>query len=220
MGNRALAGMSGAAKGFERGINNMFEIMQAKDRLKMEREKFDINKQQSKLNLKKLSYELDPERLAQADKMEKDKIKLGELEFKIKQQKLDTTESENAREVETHRSDLEIKRAMLQRMFPGGLKVDQGGNLAPGTSITQDGMTIKSKQPSRWEIDKEARTRANAIVKNPNFMPPAGADFGKVYSKLYEQEHKRLMETHRPGNRGSANTSKKPAEERADWWNV
>ena len=220
MGNRALAGMSGAAKGFERGINNMFEIMQAKDRMKMKREEFDINKQQSKLNLKKLSYELDPERLAQAETLEKDKIKLGETKLKIQQQTLDAAESENKREVEKDRREVEIQQAMLQRMFPGGLKGDQGGPLAPGTSITQDGMTIKSKQPSRWEIDKEARTRANAIVKNPNFMPPAGADFGKVYSGLYEREHKRLMETHRPGNRGSANTSKKPAEERADWWNV
>lgn len=154
MGNRALAGMSGAAKGFERGINNMFEIMQAKDRLKMEREKFDINKQQSKLNLKKLSYELDPERLAQAETLEKDKIKLGETKLKIQQQTLDAAESENKREVEKDRREVEIQQAMLQRMFPGGLKGDQGGPLAPGTSITQGGITIKGPKQGDGRASK------------------------------------------------------------------
>ena len=59
-----LAIGEGLARGFDNASKNFLASMKAVQDLKIEREKFDIDKKVSKLQLQKLEYDLDPVQLA------------------------------------------------------------------------------------------------------------------------------------------------------------
>jgi hypothetical protein len=62
---------SGAAGGFNAGVQNLFRIKQAGIELKINREKLDTQNKIDTLRIKQMEHELDPETLDYQDKMRK-----------------------------------------------------------------------------------------------------------------------------------------------------
>jgi len=90
--------LSGAAQGFNQGVQNLVRIKQAGIQLQMEREKFDIDKKISNLQLKKYEQELDPEIFETKKKALGFETKIKEQEFGLNELKIkEAQKKENAK---------------------------------------------------------------------------------------------------------------------------
>lgn len=90
--------LEGAAKGFNQGVQNLARIKEAGIRLKMDQEKFEIDKKISNLQLQKVEQDLDPEMFEMRKKALGFETKIKEQEFGLNELKIkEAQKKENAK---------------------------------------------------------------------------------------------------------------------------
>jgi hypothetical protein len=100
MDERGLSVLSGIAEGINRATSNLVNISLAKQKLNMEKERFDVDKKVKNALLKKYEYDYGPEAIAQKKLEEKQANQLFDINFKIKQGQIGKAEQEARKERE------------------------------------------------------------------------------------------------------------------------
>lgn len=150
-----LAIGAGLAKGFDSASRNFMASMQAVQQMKMQREKFNLDKKMSDLQMKKLSFDLDPEVHAQKKTLMDKKIKAMDSLMSLQEAKASEIMNRRKTEFTDMQKQLQtIKSLELQfPEFTGRLSADQKGMRlnaqGPTKSIPEDiysKMTVQAKE--------------------------------------------------------------------------
>ena len=106
--------LAGIGKGYMQAASNIFAISQAQEKLKQERDMFDIKKKQYKLDLRKAEYELSPEALERKKKMDDAELKLDESTIAAKEVTTKIAKSEEMRNVEKHEAGMKVLEGLTR----------------------------------------------------------------------------------------------------------
>ena len=110
--------LAGIGKGYMQAADNLYAITQARDKLKKDDEKWQLDKKQMKLDLEKMEYEASPEQRALADKLTQAQIKQAEAGREAKKGALNIAESKHRLELETFRRDAATELNTMRRYEP------------------------------------------------------------------------------------------------------
>jgi len=132
---------SRTVQGFNRGVNNLFRIRQAKAQNEREEEKFAIDKKVANLQLKKVERDLDPEIFEMKKKALGYQSKIQEQTYKLNTLKINDAEKGAKQTVEASAARAEslgldfsmeeggVKFATKKRRFGGGITFPQDINI-------------------------------------------------------------------------------------------
>jgi len=98
MDERTLSIMSGIAQGLEKAATNLQNISMKKEELRVEREKFALDKKVKDAQLKKLEFETSPEAIADLRETHNVEMKSKKAAFDLSQMKIGKAELENRKQ--------------------------------------------------------------------------------------------------------------------------
>lgn len=165
-----LALGAGLAKGFDSASRNFLSSMTAVQQMKMQREKFDLDKKMSDLQMKKLSFDLDPEVHAQQKMLMDKKIKAMDSLMSLQEAKASEIMNRRKTEFTDMQKQLQtIKSLELQfPEFTGRLSADQ-----KGMRLNAQGPTKSIPEDIYSKMTVQAKELAKSKTKNKGFFGPA-----------------------------------------------
>ena len=123
--NKNLAIAHGIAQGFEKTATNLYNIGQAREKLKREDEAFKLDKKVKEAQIKKLEFEYGPENLA----LERDKLKAEvaaeKSAYNLNVIKINAAEADEKRKAEQFKTG----KLMLDKFMEG-----EAGSMPEGVS--------------------------------------------------------------------------------------
>ena len=109
--------LSGIAMGAEQAASNIYNISQAQQKLKQERELFGLKKKQYKLDIQKAEYEMSPENLAIDKKLRDIELKKDEADLEEKETIVTARKSEEQRKLKDYQEKMRMSETLRPDIF-------------------------------------------------------------------------------------------------------
>ena len=156
-------GIEKFAQYYMKSKESFLSSMQAVEKMKMEREKFDLDKKVSNAQLDRLALDMDPEQHALKTKLTKSQINLAEVGIKHKELVVKEASKTLAQKFKESQSALDMF-TLMQRENPG---------IAPRMTMDSKGIGVKAQAPDKAipkdvydQISKQAVEIATKKTKN------------------------------------------------------
>ena len=161
---RTLSIFSGLAQGLEKAATNLQNISTKKEELRVEKEKYALDKKIKDAQLKKLEFETSPEAVAEHREKFKQANQLHELNMKVKSSQINTAEINERKKEQDLRKEGELRiMAGVGTLQDLGMSEDQArstmGSLFTPQTVTTDEDQAQETDPFMRELGSAARAR-------------------------------------------------------------
>jgi len=210
MNDSGVAVLSGIAQGIEKASSNLYNISIMKEKMKREKEEFDLNKKVKNAQLKVYEFKTSPEEMLRVKKQEEQKDKIYELSINLKQGEINEAKDKNTKDLEIHTAGMDLFQKFMAGQYTpppgatvkvgdvsiGGGKKSTGGDLFKGSQQQfRDAINEAKNGNITWEEVFDAypdkigtiekiKSQLTPISKSPEFKEGTGGLISNIKSKF------------------------------------
>ena len=171
MNERTLSIFAGLATGLETAVTNLQNISTKKEELRVEKEKYALDKKIKDAQLKKLEFETSPEAVAEHREKFKQANQLHELNMKVKSSQINTAEINERKKEQDLRKEGELRiMAGVGTLQDLGMSEDQARSTM-GSLFTPQTASVGGRQvpvaPGGFVESASAYDRGDAGIADP-----------------------------------------------------